>query len=108
MSPNGGFFLHSNCLVKYMTKVDDVEEKKKCLVGCGEKETVEHLLTCPLYGRERHMICRGGSDILKLLNEDPTKVLEFLNLIGVRPLPTCQQKTKDRESTERESTQKLY
>ena len=28
------------------------------------------------------MICGGGADILKLLNEDPAKVLEFLNLIG--------------------------
>ena len=82
-----------------MTEVDGVEEKKKCLAGCGEKETVEHLLTCPLYGRERQMIRGGGADILKLLNEDPAKVLEFLISSAVRPLPTC---PKDRESTERE------
>ena len=85
--------LAANCLVKYMTEVDDVEEKKKCLAGCGEKETVEHLLTCPLYGRERQMICGGGADILKLLNEDPAKVLEFLNLIGRSAAPDLS--TKD-------------
>ena len=51
------------------------------LAGCNEKETVEHLLNCPIYSKQRNEVC-GDQDLLKLLNDNPKRVLEFLGRIG--------------------------
>ena len=41
---------------------------------------MEHLLTCPLYAKERNEVC--DSNIVGLLNNDPDKVLKYLTKIG--------------------------
>ena len=57
--------------------------------GCNEKETVEHLLTCPLYAKERNEVCNSNIvglptswDSYKCINNDPDKVLKYLTKIG--------------------------
>ena len=40
----------ANCLYKYLGKA---EENGVCVLGCNEKETVEHLLTCKVYDQQR-------------------------------------------------------
>ncbi len=75
--------LAAHCLAKYkgLTK-----EKGFCLQGCKEKETVEHLLTCPIYERQRREVF-DEEDVLKALNNNPGKVLDFLKRIGRTAAP---------------------
>ena len=73
----------ANCLYKYRGLTED---KGKCLAGCGEKETVEHLLTCVIYDKQRLEVC-GDKDIIKLLNDNPVEVLSYLDKIGRRAIP---------------------
>ena len=75
--------LAAHCLAKYkgLTK-----EKGYCLEGCKEKETVEHLLTCPIYERQRRMVF-DDDDVVKALNDTPGKVLDFLKRIGRTAAP---------------------
>ena len=70
--------LAANCLYRYKKLP---EEKGRCLQGCDAKETVEHLLSCPVYGRQRLETC-GATNILELLNNKPDKIILFLEKIG--------------------------
>ena len=65
--------LAAHCLAKYKNLPDS---KGMCVEGCNVKETVEHLLTCPIYAKQRNEVC-GPSNIL-----EPAKVLKFLRRIG--------------------------
>ena len=75
--------LAAHCLAKYKGLA---EEKGYCLEGCKEKETVEHLLTCPIYERQRREVF-DEDDVLRALNDTPGKVLEFLKRIGRTAAP---------------------
>ena len=57
--------LAANCLYKYLGLK---EEDGLCLAGCKEKETVEHLLTCVMYDKQRWETLQD-KDILTALNE---------------------------------------
>jgi len=70
--------LAAHCLAKYKNLP---ENKGMCLAGCNTKETVEHLLTCPIYAKQRQDVCGLDSPIV-LLNDDPVRVLKFLRKIG--------------------------
>ena len=70
--------LAAHCLAKYRSLPDT---KGMCLAGCNTKETVEHLLTCPIYAKQRLEVC-GLQDPIALLNDDPVRVLKFLRKIG--------------------------
>ena len=53
------------------------------MAGCREKETIEHLLLCPMYKRQRREDM-DEEDPVKLLSKNPERVLKFLKRI-VRP-----------------------
>ena len=42
---------------------------------------ISHLLTCPIYDKQRHEVCYG-KDIIQLLNDNPARVLKYLGRIG--------------------------
>ena len=90
--------LAANCLYKYLGLS---EEHGLCMMGCKQKETVEHLLTCKMYDRQRWEILEN-EDILQALNDCPEKVLLFLKRIG-RPRPS-----EDVENRERVTTQLMF
>ncbi|MCP4490106.1 MAG: hypothetical protein GY820_22735 [Gammaproteobacteria bacterium] len=75
--------LAAHCLAKYKGLA---AEKGYCQEGCKEKETVEHLLTCPIYERQRREVF-DDEDVLKALNNNPGKVLDFLKRIGRTAAP---------------------
>ena len=77
----------AHCLAKYLNLPDD---KGLCLAGCGAKETVEHLLLCPIYAKQREEICETEDPVKVLLNKNPVKILEFLRRIGRRAAPNLQ------------------
>ena len=79
--------LVAHCLAKYKGLK---EEKGFCLQGCKEKETVEHLLTCPIYERQRREVF-DEDDVLKALNNTPGRVLEFLKRIGRTAAPELEE-----------------
>ena len=56
-----------HCLAKYR-RLDD--EKGFCMAGCQEKETIEHLLLCPMYKRQRREEL-DEEDPAKLPNKNP-------------------------------------
>ena len=70
--------LAAHCLAKYKSLP---AIKGFCMQGCNEKETVEHLLSCPYYAKERNEVCYSNN-IVGLLNNDPDKVLKYLTKIG--------------------------
>ena len=76
--------LAAKCLARY--KKLEEEEYSKCLKDCGASESVEHLLTCPAYEMIRRDIFLD-KDIIEVLNDDPTKVLCYLDRIGRRTAP---------------------
>ena len=49
-------------------------------------ETVEHLLNCPIYARQRQAVF-GHDNITKDLNTKPGKILEFLKKIKRQTAP---------------------
>ena len=76
--------LVAHCLYRYRGLS---EEKGLCMAGCGVKETVEHLLTCPMYERQRQESDIEEGKVLQALNDEPEKVLKFLDKIGRRTIP---------------------
>ena len=70
--------LAANCLYKYLGLS---EEHGLCMMGCREKETVEHLLTCKVYDQQRWETLQN-LDPISALNDCPDKVLAFLKKIG--------------------------
>ena len=52
------------------------EEHVKCLeCPCIVKESVEHLLTCPMKEAIRRSMTESDEEFQNLLNEDPRKIL---------------------------------
>ena len=71
--------LAAHCLTKLRYK-GLPDNEGKCLAGYDVMETVEHLLNCPMYGRQRQSVF-GHDNITKDLNTEPEKILEFLKKI---------------------------
>ena len=64
------------------------EEHAKCLECPYEvKESVEHLLTCPVKEGVRRTITDEDDNFLSFLNSDPHKILQYLERAGRRTAP---------------------
>ena len=59
------------------------------MAGCREKETIEHLLLCPMYERQRREELEE-EDVIKILKNNPERVLVFLRRIGRTAAPDLQ------------------
>jgi len=71
------------CLAFYKKK----DRNERMCTECGVVEDVEHLLlTCRQWGRERQ-IHLGTNPTLKILNDDPVMVLEYMRAIGRTAAP---------------------
>ena len=81
--------LAANCLYKYLGLP---EENGLCIMGCNEKETVEHLLTCKVYDKQRWETLQT-MDPIEALNDCPDKVLAFLKKIGRLAAPDLGRRT---------------
>ncbi len=66
------------------------EEKGYCLAGCKEKETVEHLLCCPMYEGVRRRLF-DDENVVELLDKKPELVLKFLTEIGRTAAPDLEE-----------------
>ena len=63
------------------------DKEKLCPNGCNVKETVKHLFTCPLYSGLRQRVF-GDTDVsLKVLNDKPEDVMEYLSMMGRTSAP---------------------
>ena len=64
------------------------EEHAKCLeCPYDVKESVEHLLTCPVKEGVRRTITDEDDNFLSFLNSDPHKILQYLERAGRRTAP---------------------
>ena len=77
--------LPRKCLTRYKGLG---EEHVKCL-ECPYivKESVEQLLTCPMKEAIRRSMTKSDEELLNLLNEDPRKILHYLERVGRRTAP---------------------
>ena len=69
--------LAAHCLTRYAGLPDN---KGVCLAGCNTMETVEHLISCPMYTQPRNEVF-GHDNVIKDLNSQPKKMLKFLKKI---------------------------
>ena len=77
--------LARKCLARYKGLG---EEHAKCLeCPYDVKESVEHLLTCPIKEEIRRSMAETDEEFLNYLNEDPRKILHYLERAGRRTAP---------------------
>ena len=69
--------LAAHCLTRYAGLPDNLGV---CLAGCDTMETVEHLISCPMYTQPRNEVF-GHDNVIKDLNSQPKKILKFLQKI---------------------------
>ena len=79
--------LSRKCLTRYKGMSP---EHAKC-IECGEEETVEHLLTCPVKEGIRRSIM-DDRDPLEVLNVEPRMILDYLERTGRRTAPDLQRR----------------